>query len=230
MVAAMIQGVTGFGFALAAMPLLQLVVEPHLAVVGLGISGGLILSVGVAVREHRHIRWSAAVPLVVATAIGMPLGLVVLDRISAKGLILLTLVAVVGCTALVWRGWRLPPGRVAVATAGVLAGLLTTTTGTNGPPLVAALQATGYPPREFRATLAAVFSFTGVFGVAGFVVAGQVTRTAIVIGLIATPSVLLGWWVGNRLFTHIDKDHFRRVVLGVLALSCVLSVARIIVI
>src|SRR5262245_37745714 len=117
MVAAMIQGVTGFGFALVAMPLLQLVVEPPLAVVGMGISGGLILSVGVAVRERRHVRWSAAVPLVVATAIGMPLGLVLLHSLSGKGLILLTVVAVVGCTALVWRGWQLPPGRVAVAIA-----------------------------------------------------------------------------------------------------------------
>jgi uncharacterized membrane protein YfcA len=223
--ASVIQAVTGFGFALVAMPLLQLVVEPHAAVVGGGLAS-LLMSLGIGWRERTHVRWSSALPLMAATGVGMPVGLLVLTTLDATALTVLTAVMALGCTILVWRGLRLPPGRASVYGAGLVSGVLTTATGTNGPPLVAAFQAMRYEPREFRATLAGVFSFTSVFGVVGFLVAGQVNRPSILVGTIGLPAVLLGWWAGNRLFTRIDAPRFRRVVLGALIVSCLVTVMK----
>jgi uncharacterized membrane protein YfcA len=227
-VAAAVQGVTGFGFALVAMPLLQLVAEPHAAVVGSSLAT-LLLMVGVAVREREHVRWSAAVPLMAAAAVGMPIGLLALQRLSGTALSLLTALAALSCTALVWRDMRLPSGRGTVIGAGVLVGVLSTSTGTSGPPLVAAFKAMGYEPREFRATIAGMFGFTSVVSVAGFVATGQVSRAAIVLGSVALPATWVGWWAGNRLFRRIDTDRFRHFVLVALVVSCVLAIMRIVV-
>jgi uncharacterized membrane protein YfcA len=92
--------------------------------------------------------------------------------------------------------------------------------------LVAALQTMRYPPRALRGTIAALFSFGGVLSIAGFVVAGAMTRQTAVIGLVSLPAVLIGGWVGNVLFCRIDGVRFRQTVLVVLVLCCVLAVGR----
>jgi uncharacterized protein len=112
------------------------------------------------------------------------LGLLLMISLDGPALTLLTAIMALTCTFLVWRGLRLPPGRASVYGAGPVAGVLPTATGTNGPPLVAAFAAMRFQPREFRATLAGVFSFTGVFGVVGFPVAGGwIRRRSWLVGL-----------------------------------------------
>ncbi|HEY8473249.1 MAG TPA: sulfite exporter TauE/SafE family protein [Natronosporangium sp.] len=213
--AAAVQAVTGFGFALIAVPLLTLATEPRTAVVASGIAG-LSMTVMAAIRERDHARWRVAGALLAAAALGMPVGLLVLRAAPERTLTALIGVAVVGCALPIWRGLRLPSNRPAVFGVGLVAGVLSTSTGTNGPPLVAAFQAMGFDPRTFRATLAAVFSGSGTLSLAGFFLAGQVTADAARVGLIGVPAVLLGWWAGNLVFHRIDPGRFRRVVLAAL--------------
>jgi uncharacterized membrane protein YfcA len=107
-----------------------------------------------------------------------------------------------------------------------VSGVLSTSTGTNGPPLVAAFQAMGYDPRNFRATLAAVFFGSGVLGMAAFAVAGQITRPVLQVALVGAPAGALGWFAGNTLFVRIDGTRFRHVVLAGLVASSLISVIR----
>jgi len=135
-------------------------------------------------------------------------------------------VIVLGCTWIVWRPPRLPAGRSAVAAVGVLTGMLTTSTGTNGPPLVAVFRAMGYGQRAFRATLAAVFLGTGVLGAIGFVLAGAVTRRASIVALVGLPAAVLGWAVGDRIFSRLNAGAFRRVLLAALVGCSLLALGR----
>src|SRR5690606_15775726 len=77
LLAAATQAMTGFGFALVAVPLLSLALDPRTAVVGVGIAG-LILTVTVAVQERRYARWPVVGLLLGALVAGMPVGLLVL--------------------------------------------------------------------------------------------------------------------------------------------------------
>ena len=223
--AAAAQAITGFGYALVAIPLLTLVTEPRTAVVGAGLAG-LWLSIGTLVNQRAHVTWPPALALIGAAALGMPIGLVLLRVLSEVSLRLLIAGVALLFTAIVWRGARLPKHPVVVAGAGLVAGVLSTSTGTTGPPLVAAFQAMGYEPRQFRATIAAVFCFTGVLGVVGFTVTNQLTAPAQVIGLVTAPAVALGWLAGNRVFARIDPNRFRRIVLAALVASSAAAVLR----
>ena len=218
LVAAAVQAVTGFGFALVAVPLLAIATDARTAVVASAI-GGLATTVMAAVRERDHVRWRVAGLLVAAALLGMPIGLLVLRAAPERLLTALIGAVVVACALLVWRGLRVPGSRPAIVGVGVLAGVLSTSTGTSGPPLVAALQAMEYDPRTFRATLAATFTGTGIVSLAAFAVAGQVSLEVARVGLVGVPAVLLGWWGGNVLFHRIEPGRFRRLVLVALIVA-----------
>ncbi|WP_157756875.1 sulfite exporter TauE/SafE family protein [Plantactinospora sp. KBS50] len=219
LLAAFAQAVSGFGYALLAVPLLTLASDPRTAVVVASVTG-VGLTVTSAARERAHARWRTALLLTSAAVLGMPVGLLVLTLAPARLLTVLIAVVVLGCTVLVWRRVRFRTGPAVVAAVGVFSGVLATSTGMNGPPLVAAFQALGYDPRTFRATLAAAFAGSGVLGLAGFVLAGQVDAATLRLAAAGLPAVLLGWWLGDRIFARVNLVVFRRIVLlGLVAMS-----------
>ncbi|HLU45557.1 MAG TPA: sulfite exporter TauE/SafE family protein [Natronosporangium sp.] len=226
LLAAAVQAVTGFGFALVAIPLLALTADPRTAVVSVGVAG-LAMTVMAAVRERRHARWSTAGLLVAASVVGMPAGLLVLRSAPARVLTLLIGAGVIGCALLIWRGLRLPNRRPVVVGVGILAGALATATGTNGPPLVAALQAMGYAPRAFRATLAVTFTGSGLLALTGFGLTGQFTPEVLMLGGAGIPATLVGWWLGDRVFHRLDPERFRRLLLWALVGCGVLIIAPV---
>ncbi|MGK5741912.1 sulfite exporter TauE/SafE family protein [Micromonospora sp. URMC 103] len=212
LVGAFAQAVSGFGYALVTVPLLAATIDPRAAVVVSALTSiGLTLTA--AVRERAYARWRVAALLNGTALLGLPLGLLVLARAPERVLSALIAVVVLGCVALVGLGVRMRTGPVGLGAVGVLVGVLTAATGTNGPPLVAAFHSLGYDPRTFRATVAATFAGTGLMGLGGFVLAGQVHADLVRISLVALPAVPLGWWLGNRLFHRIDPVVFRRIVL-----------------
>ncbi|MEU5062348.1 MULTISPECIES: sulfite exporter TauE/SafE family protein [unclassified Streptomyces] len=224
-VAAFAQSVTGFGFALVAVPLLGSVIDPKAAVVTVGLVS-LFLTTGTAMADHRHVRWTVALAFSGTALLGMPLGLLVLSEVSASTLTALIAVVVTGCAAIVWRGWQLEPTPLRVGAVGVLSGLLLTATGTYGPPLATAVRAFALEPRAFRATLAAVFTFSGALGVAGFFWSGEATRSTWQLCLVGGFASAIGGWTGSQVLSSLNGAHFRKIVLGALLLSAAVALAR----
>lgn len=206
------QTVSGFGYALVTVPLFTLAVDPRTAVVVTALTD-IGLTVTAAVRDRAYVRWRVAGSLTGAALLGLPLGLLVLATFPERLLSILIAVVVLGCVALVWSGVRLHTGAVGMGAVGLLVGVLTAATGTNGPPLVAAFHSLGYDPRTFRATLAAIFTGVGLVGIAGFAAIGRIDADVLWLSLVALPAVPLGWWLGNLVFDRISPAVFRRIVL-----------------
>ena len=145
-VAGLAQGLSGFGFALISIPLLALVVPVKAAIVG-GALLGVVQSGLIVARDRRHVDWRSAAVLMAAALAAMPIGLLVITRIPEEPLQVVIAVTVLAFTVLLWRRVRLPtdslPAEVGV---GFTSGMLSTSTGMSGPPLVIALQARGVPP------------------------------------------------------------------------------------
>ena len=218
------QSITGFGFALLVMPVLAVMLGPKVAVVVMT-AAGAPLSLLNAVRWRADLLGREAVTVTLAALVGMPLGAIVLTRADDRQLTLLIGLAVLAMTVWLWRGLRLPAGRVTEITAGVVSGALTTSVGTSGPPLVVAFQATGMDPLPFRATLAVVFAVEGVLALVIFWATGHVTRDVGPAALVGIPAVIAGALAGDRLFSGMDHARFRAAVLAMLALSGVLAIA-----
>jgi uncharacterized membrane protein YfcA len=223
--AAASQAVTGFGYALIAVPLLTLASDAHTAVVAVCLAG-LVPSLISAVRDREHVRWRPTWILSGAALLGMPVGLLVRQVLADRGLTIVVAVSVLACVVIVWRDVRLPEGLGTAGAVGAVAGVLGMATGTNGPPLVAAFQAMGMGPRTFRGTLAAIFTVTGVVGALMYLAAGEVTGQAAAMAAAGVPASVLGWLIGDRVFGRLDPGRFRRIVLGFLVVTAAVVLLR----
>ena len=83
--AALAQSITGFGFALLAVPPLTLVLEPADAI-AVSLVLLLLANVGLVVSEHRQLDQGAAAWLLAGAVVGLPLGLLALRAASADAL------------------------------------------------------------------------------------------------------------------------------------------------
>ncbi|MFC7495785.1 MULTISPECIES: sulfite exporter TauE/SafE family protein [unclassified Nocardioides] len=224
--AAAAQAVTGFGFALVAVPLLALVVGPVDAVVATTLAG-LVLTTWSARAERRYVAVGPATRMLVGGVLGLPLGLVALDRLDADALHVLIAVTVGVLAVVRMLGLSAPAGPRAQWAAGGASGALLASTGMNGPPLVLVLDGSGLSPRRLRATLQAVFWSQDLVAVAAFTALGLVGGRVLVVAAAGALAVPLGWRLGDLVFARVPAERFRTVLLGSLVLAAAASLGSV---
>ena len=106
----------------------------------------------------------------------------------------------------------------------MVSGALTTSVGTNGPPLVFVLQARDFAPDRFRATITSVFFVLDIGSIIVFGVAGEIDRGIVEAVAVALPALLVGAIVGVRLRSRLDPARFRRTVMVLLVLAAVSAI------
>src|SRR3954452_20145608 len=132
-----LQSALGFGASMLASPLLLLLLAPVqvvslLLVCGL-LAGPLILTER---GQRGRVRWKEAAGLLAAAAVGLPLGVVILDALGKEPMQLLVGVLVLLSLAPQQLRPSHRTGPRSGVAAGVASGMLTTSTGLNGPPLI----------------------------------------------------------------------------------------------
>lgn len=221
--AAGIQTVTGFGFALVAVPALSLFIPTETAVV-LSASLGLLSSTGQAVAERRHgdrrtIGWMLG-----GAVVGAPFGLLVLVVATERQLRIALVVVIVVFLAVNVRRIRVTRvSRAVDLVAGAVSGLLNTALSTNGPPLVMALHPRHLAPQVFRGTLTAVLAGSGVVTVSLFAASGRYDADVVVLFLAGLPGMALGFGLGVRHRHRIGPERFRQIVIALLAATAIVA-------
>ena len=228
-IAAFMQIVAGFGFALLSVPLMTLAIEPKIAVVVSSMTG-----IFVTTWQAYHSRADADRLLVrrltIAAYLGMPFGLLVFLTVPDNALRLFLGIAVlIAVVLLVLRvdlhtaGPRLDYG------AGFISGVLNTSLSTNGPPLVFVLQARQLSAVEFRATIATVFALSNILGLSLFIASGKITRDGLTATAVTIPAMLLGQLLGYPIRKHVHGERFRWLVLVLLVGAAVSSIVNAVV-
>jgi uncharacterized membrane protein YfcA len=217
--AATVQLSAGFGFGLAAVPLLSVVADPHAAVV---------VALTLATFTNTYQAWSGrhdtdrgvAGRMLGGAALGMPIGLLVFLRASDRLLGFVIGVAVLVAVVVIARGLDLRhAGPGLDIGGGVLSGALTMSAGVNGPPLVFVLQARHFDQHRFRGTITTVFAVLDIVSVAIFAAAGEFDRDVLIAVAVALPALALGARAGIGLRRHLDARRFRRLVLTLLTVA-----------
>jgi uncharacterized membrane protein YfcA len=152
----------------------------------------------------------------------MPLGVVVLRRLPEEPLQVLLAVVVLVMVVILGVGFRFGTDRPGTeVVAGFTSGVLNTSIGTAGPPVVLTLQAGAMPQHTFRATTVAFFACCNVVGVPLVVASGVVTASTWKACVVAVPCVLVGNLVGARLAPKVGPERFKTLVLGLLVVAAV---------
>ena len=212
LVSAAVQSMTGFGFAGLAVPLLAMIWAPMDAV-----SISMTLSTLSAVLMWPGLRKAPRLPilkpLAVAALVGLPLGLLALQRLDLNALRLIIGIVTLATVAVFAAGILRPAPQAVVATprlalsaiTGFVAGALTGALSMPGPPLVMLLTATRTPKTAYRATLTAFALFIYPVALAALVIEGLITRQIITQSLLQAPVLVLGIWIGRRLHGAVSE-------------------------
>lgn len=224
-----VQGLSGFAFGLVALSLWAWVLDPVLAgplTVFCSLVGQL-LSIGTLRRGFEARR---ALPFILGGVLGVPIGVALLQRIDpdtfrlAVGLLL-----VVWCPAMllardlprITRG-----GRLADAAAGLAGGVMGGLGGLTGPAPTLWVTLRGWGRDAQRSVFQAFNLAMHALTMAAYLASGTVPAEAWPLCLVAGPAMLLPALLGARLYRRFSEIAFRRVVLGLLALSGLALLAR----
>jgi uncharacterized membrane protein YfcA len=222
--AAIIQLIAGFGFALAAVPLFSVVIDPHDAViVSLGIA--TLTSGAQAWRGRADLDRGVARGMLAGAAVGLPVGWLIYLWADDRVLGVVIGTAVLASVVAIARGLDLRHvGRGLDAGAGVLSGALTMSSSVNGPPLVFVLQARRFGPVPFRSTITTVFVVLDVVGIVVFAATGEIGRDELVAIAVALPGVAAGAAVGIALRRYVSPVRFRWLVVVLLTAAGVTAI------
>jgi uncharacterized protein len=222
-----LRGYTGFGFAIAATPLLTLVLPPTEAVAIVA-----MLQVAIGLTDLRgavpRADWRGITPLMIGMALATPLGfalLLVMSAAQARLAIALTLAV---ATASLMAGWRFrdrPASMVAVA-IGLVSGLFNGLAAMPGPPVVAYCLGLALPAAQTRATLIVYFMLTSLLALGAAIASGLIGWPEVAAAAIAFPLLFAGGAVGARLFHRHGATAYRRHAIMALAGLTLIVAAR----
>ncbi|MCI0838672.1 MAG: sulfite exporter TauE/SafE family protein [Chloroflexi bacterium] len=216
--AATIQSVTGFGFSLTLVPLLAVAWEPK-AAVPVSLLLALATNVALLAQVRGQVTMRRLPGLYLGLIIGIPLGVLFLERVDADTLQITVGVVVFAATILLYLQPSIDAGHDSFGLrlgAGAMGGALTSATSMGGPPVVLYLLGRETEIDRYRATLLAYFLPSGVLAVTAFVIVGRIDSDVLIITAAAVPAVVAGILTGGWLRTHLNAERFRRIVLGVL--------------
>lgn len=217
--AAFVRSAVGFGDALLAMPLLALLLGLQVATPLVGLTG-LVISLIILSTSWRQVDVRNFWRLTVASLVGMPFGIWLLQHGDERVVNLVLGLLLVGygaynlsrptLPALRSEAWAYPFGFVA--------GVLGSAYNTSGPPVVIYGAMRRWPPDLFRATLQGFFLVSNVIVIAGHGLAGLWTQELLLLTLLSLPVLLSAIAVGAVVNRRIPAAQFTRVVNGLLVL------------
>lgn len=219
-IAALLGGVTGFGFNLVATPLLLLLGVAPATAVAINLAIALLTRVSVMVRLRRFIRWRRALPLTAASVPGLFAGAVIGGAIDEGALRVVAGVVVLVVSPILMLRRRVGGGRIRsrYALSGFTGGALATTTSLNGVPVALTLAADEADQRSFLADLAVYFVLSNVVALSVLALRDGVSGTHLLLLAWWLPGALLANWVGTALGQRIAPERFR-------VITCCLAMA-----
>jgi uncharacterized protein len=226
-IASFVRGLTGFGFAIVATPLLALVYPPVVAVpvaTLLQIPSGL----PTVLRDWSDTNIKAATTAWLGGLPALVPGVFLLGSVPANEMRLIVGLAVIFSTVALAFGRKLnrEPKPHELIGAGALSGLMQGAVAMAGPPVILLILSSSWTAARCRATLSFVFLLLGTASLIFGAIHGLVTKESILIAAATVPGLLIGQAIGSSLFVRIDSARYRSISTLCVAIAGVLVLIR----
>lgn len=225
--AAVLQGFTGFGFSLAAVPLLSLVMLPTKAVPIAIVM--LFLSTAIEFRHSSKVcHWPSLRWLMVGAAIGSPLGTLALALTPTPAARLIISAIICLAVVVLGRGLTLAriPARTGTCFAGFFSGVFNGIAAMPGPPAVAYYLSVPLTRAAARASLLVFFLMTSVAATVTSAAAGLITLETVGLSLLGLPVMWIGTRIGRYFFARGSETLHRNVSIASLAAVALASAIK----
>ncbi len=212
--AGFVQGLTGFGYGLAAVALLPLVLELKDAQVVVALLNVVVCLVAF-LATWRHFSWRNGRWLIIGSAVGVPIGFFALVKLPAPVLLrALGLLLCVFSAMELWRGERVLfriPSSLGLP-VGLISGSIGGALNVGGPPAVAYAYSQPWTKEQIVSLLQVSFGLCAVLRLA-LVMNSELVRPELVrVSLLAVVPLLLATWLGSALLKRAPQDRLKLAV------------------
>lgn len=221
--AGFVRGFSGFGLALVASPPMAILYGPAEAVV-LVLSLDFCAALQLLPGAVRRARWREMAPMGLAAWVGLPLGAWILLSVEAEIMQRVIAATVCLCGLVLLAGWRYAgrPRMWMTLATGASSGVLTGAVGAGGPPVIFYLLSGPDSAATSRDNIIAYFLLLDIAAVTLLFAMGAGDGRTLLLMALLVPPMVIGVWLGGRLFRHTPDRLFRR-----LALACITGAALV---
>ncbi len=216
-IAGLVQGLSGFGSALVAMPLL-LQFLPARQATPFCILMGLVITAMLSLGLRHHLDWKKIGPIFAGCIPGIGLGtyfLKTLDNEAIKRSLGIVLIAYSLYNLLFHlRQRRLSP--VWGVVAGFLTGAIGAAFSAGGPPTIIYASINQWDKDEIKATLSGFFLLTGILIAFAHAAAGITTKKVLVMFCVGLVPVIFGTYLGSRVYKTLSHKSYLRLIYSLL--------------
>ncbi len=226
MLGAMVQGLTGLGFALVSVPILVMFEDPRSVVITTlilsTVLNGLILY-----QARNHVTLKDAGPITLGAVAGVPFGSYLLTVLSPE-----TLKMVVAALVLLFsiplllgysRTFRHP--QAASLVTGAVSGALQSSTSMGSPPVVLLMANQGIPKESFRGMLVFRSMAASFLSVVALMPSGLLNQNVATHALLLAPALLVGFVAGSYLLKLVPQHLFKKLTILLIAGTALVSLA-----
>jgi uncharacterized protein len=213
------QSLSGFGIALVSMAMLPgllgiQVATPLVALVAITLETTLLI------RYHASINLRAVRPLIMATVVGIPIGVLALRRVDEEIALTVLGVVIAGYALYALSNLKIPELRRSswAYLAGFLSGLLSGAYNTGGPPVIIYGNARRWQPAEFKSNLQGLFVVNDILVITSHALSGNFTPEIWRIYLWSIPVIAVAILAGLSLDKYLNPTIFLKVVLVLLVI------------
>lgn len=227
LLAGLIQGLTGFGAGLVAIPLLCLIMDIKEAV-PLSILSGLAITTAMAWNLRQHMDRHKILPMLIGSLPGIVAGTLLLkvaDPVVINRMLGLLLISI-SAINLTFKPRPINPSIVWGYIAGFFSGAITASVGAGGPPVIIYTTLTDWKKDVIKATLTGFFVLNGYITAAVHAGTGVITGNTLRMFIVTVAFVLLGTYVGTTISDRINRRTYLRIVYLLLMVLGVMMLAR----
>ncbi|MDK2822442.1 MAG: uncharacterized protein PWQ67_419 [Clostridia bacterium] len=227
--ASSLQAMTGFGFAILAVPMLLLVFDAKTAV-GLSMIVSFFSVTTLSIKVHKSIIGHIVINLLIGALFGIPFGVYIFFNFNVKTMKILISCIVIILSIFLISGYRfkIKNSSWVERIVGSISGLMTASIGMPGPPIVLFLNNRQLPKDKFRATFACYNALVYVPSILFLFFLGAINKIIILKALTLVPFAILGGILGNNIFPLVSQAHFQKGVPLLVLITALYSVLTVI--
>lgn len=218
LVASILQTSTGFGFSILATPFLLFLFEP-LEAIQLNLLLSLVISSVLILKIRQDIDLGILKRFVIGSTAALPVGILIFALLDMRQLKLGIGLFLLAVTILLLFNFRIALTKSKDLVVGGISGALTASIGMPGPPILVYFSGADTLKEKVRATTLAFYLFIYSASLIIQVLFVGTAKSIWVAGGYGLPIVVVGLFLGQRLFNRINQTAFRFIMYAILLIT-----------
>ncbi len=227
--AAFIQRTTGFGFGIFIMTMLPYLMPSYGEATALSGMLAMITSLIISIRYRSFIPWRKLVVILTTFLVVSFLAIQLIPVLSGKIMRIILGITLIAAAIYFWffsDKIRMSTGIGTQMSLGVISGSMGGLFGMQGPPAVLYFLSACKDKDEYTALCQTYFLIGNVVMTFYRANSGFLTETVIVSWFYGVPAVLLGTWIGGRVYDRLTLPVLRKVVYVYIAISGIVALIK----